>query len=226
MRAPARRPLAVLLDIFETVLRVDALGARFVEVGRPAGEWELFFARILHGGMALSLAGGAPPFADVARAALRTTTGHTLDEAALDHVLAGFAELPPHDDVDPALAHLERAGIPVHAFTHGSAAVAGAALERAGLRGRLAGLHSAEVLGTFKPPPRVYEWGCAQVGERPERVALLAVHSWDVHGAVQAGLVGALATRLEGAVPAVVAAPHVTATRLDEVAAGLVALPA
>jgi 2-haloacid dehalogenase len=58
------------------------------------------------------------------------------------------------------------------------------------------------------------------------RVGLVAVHSWDVHGAVRAGLVGALATRLEGRVPEVMAAPHVTAERLDEVVDRLLELPA
>ena len=59
-----------------------------------------------------------------------------------------------------------------------------------------------------------------------DRVALVAVHSWDVHGAVRAGLIGALATRLEGGVPAVVCRPHVSAERLDEVVERLLALPA
>ncbi|HXV92099.1 MAG TPA: hypothetical protein VD813_02275, partial [Pseudonocardia sp.] len=95
-RAPARRPRAVLLDVFGTMLRVEALGARFVDVGRPAQEWELFFTRTLRDGMALTLAGAAPPFTEVARAALRATTRHRLSEQALDHVLAGFGELPPH----------------------------------------------------------------------------------------------------------------------------------
>ena len=38
-RAAARRPRVVLVDVFETMLRVDALGSRFVDVGRrvPGG---------------------------------------------------------------------------------------------------------------------------------------------------------------------------------------------
>jgi 2-haloacid dehalogenase len=54
----------------------------------------------------------------------------------------------------------------------------------------------------------------------------VAAHSWDVHGAVRAGLVGGLATRLEGAVPDVVTRPHVAAPRLDAVVERLLALPA
>lgn len=216
----------MLFDIFETVLRVDALGARFVDVGRPAHEWELFFTRTLRDGMALTLAGAAPPFREVARAALRTTTRHQLAESALDHVLDGFRELPPHRDVEPALAALARARIPTYAFTHGSAAVACEALDRAGLRSYLRNVFSAEEIASFKPPARVYDWVCAQVDTPPARVALVAAHSWDVHGAVRAGMVGGLATRLEGRVPDVVERPHVAAERVDQVVERLLALPA
>jgi 2-haloacid dehalogenase len=66
VRAADRRPRAVLLDVFETVLRVAALRERFVDVGRPAHECELFFARTLRDGMALTLAGGVRPFSEVA----------------------------------------------------------------------------------------------------------------------------------------------------------------
>jgi 2-haloacid dehalogenase len=55
---------------------------------------------------------------------------------------------------------------------------------------------------------------------------LLAAHSWDVHGAVRAGLVGALATRTEGWVPDVVDPPHVWAERLDDTVIRLLNLPA
>lgn len=216
----------MLLDVFETTLQVAPLGARFVDVGRPEHEWELFFTRTLRDGMALTLAGGARPFAEVARAALRTTAGHTLSEEALDHVLAGFRELPPHRDVEPALQALVRARIPVYAFTHGAAATASDALDRAGLRTYLHGVLSCEQIGAFKPPARVYHWACDEVGEQSDRVALVAAHSWDVHGAVRAGLVGGLATRLEGAVPDVVTPPHVAARHLDEVVHRLIELPA
>ncbi len=216
----------VLVDVFETMLRVDALAARFVDVGLPEHGWEPFFLRTLRDGMALTLAGRARPFGEVARAALRTTARHTLSDDALDHVLDGFAHLPPHRDVEPALQLLARAKVPAYAFTHGSARTACDALDRAGLRTYLRGVHSAETLASFKPPARVYDWACAEVDAPNDRVALVAAHSWDVHGAVRAGLVGGLATRLEGAVPTTVERPHVAAERLDDVVEQLLDLPA
>jgi 2-haloacid dehalogenase len=216
----------VLFDVFETMLQVSELQHRFVDVGRPPHEWEVFFTRTLRDGMALTLAGGVRPFGEVARAALRTTVRHTLSEQALDYVLAGFRELPPHPDVEHALVMLARARVPAYAFTHGAASVACDALDGAGLRTYLRGVMSCESIHAFKPPARVYHWACQQVDAPADRVALVAAHSWDVHGAVRAGLLGGLATRLEGAVPDVVARPHVAAERLDVVVERLLALPA
>jgi 2-haloacid dehalogenase len=224
-RAPDRRPRAVLFDVFETMLRVDALRSRFVDVGRPEHECELFFARTVRDGMALTLAGAVRPFGDVARAALRATTQHTLSDEAVEHVIAGFRQLPPHPDVEPALMALARARIPAYGFTHGPESVACDALDTAGLRTYLRDVLSTEKIASFKPPARVYHWACRHLDLPPEKVALVAVHSWDVHGAVRAGLVGGLATRLEGAVPDVVERPHVVAERLDTVVDRLVALP-
>jgi 2-haloacid dehalogenase len=225
LRAPDRRPRAVLFDVFETMLRVDALRSRFVDVGRPEHECELFFARTLRDGMAHTLAGAVRPFGEVARAALRTTTGHTLSDAAVEHVLDGFRELPPHPDVEPALMALARARIPAFGFTHGTESVACDALDKAGLRTYLRDTFSTERIASFKPPARVYLWACQRVELMPEKVALVAAHSWDVHGAVRAGLIGGLATRLEGVVPDVVERPHVAAERLDTVVDRLIALP-
>jgi hypothetical protein len=72
------------------------------------------------------------------------------------------------------------------------------------LRTYLREVLSTQAVRAFKPAPRTYRWGCETVDSPPERTALLAAHSWDVHGAIRAGLVGALATRLEGWVPDVV----------------------
>ena len=223
--APARRPQVVLFDLFETCLQLEGLRPRFRALGRPDHELELFFARLLHQGMAMSLAGEAPPFAVVAADMLRRTSGRDLTDDEVASVLDGFRELPAHADVAPAFRALADAGIPAYGFTHGSADVAGAALAGAGVRDLLTGVFSCEGLHTFKPPPRVYHWACQQVGSAPGRTALVAVHSWDVHGAVSAGLVGGYCERLEGRVADAVARPHVAAEGLDDVVAGLLALP-
>ena len=223
--APARRPQTVLFDLFETCLQLEGLRPRFEALGRPGHELELFFARLLHQGMAMTLAGEAPPFATVAADMLRRTSGRDLTDDQVASVLDGFRELPVHPDVEAAFATLSDAGVPAYGFTHGSAEVAAAALDAGGVRGLLTDVFSCAELASFKPPPRVYHWACRRVGSAPGRTALVAVHSWDVHGAVSAGLIGGYCERLEGRVPDAVARPHVAAPSLDDVVEGLLALP-
>lgn len=223
-RAAAKRPSVVLFDVFETLVRLDPLRERFEEVDRPGHELELFFARTLRDGMAHTLAGEAPPFRAVAAAELAITSGHTLDDAAIDHVLDGFAELPLHPEAETAFTILAEAGIPAYGFTHGSPGILESILDRHGLRDRLVRVLSAEAIHAFKPPARAYHWACEQTGHAPADTALVAVHSWDTHGAVRAGLLAGFATRLEGGLTRLVERPHVVASRVDEVVAGLLAL--
>jgi 2-haloacid dehalogenase len=223
--APARRPQVVLFDLFETCLQLEGLRPRFTALGRPGHELELFFARLLHQGMAMSLAGEAPPFAEVAADMLRRTSGRDLTDDQVASVLDGFAALPVHPDVAPALRRLAEAGVTAYGFTHGSAATAATALTAGGVRDLFADVFSCAELRTFKPPARVYHWACDRVATAPARTALVAVHSWDVHGAVSAGLLGGFCERLEGRIPDGVARPHVAAPALDDVVEGLLALP-
>jgi 2-haloacid dehalogenase len=223
--APARRPQVVLFDLFETCLALEGLRPRFTALGRPGTDLELFFARLLHQGMAMTLAGEAPPFRTVATDMLRRTSGTDLTDGQVDSVLDGFRELPVHDDVRAAFTLLREAGIPAYGFTHGSAATASAALGNAGVRDLLDDVFSSEEIASFKPPRRVYDFAVHRTGGAPGRTALVAVHSWDVHGALAAGLLGGFCERLEGRVPDAVLRPHVVAPALDDVVAGLLALP-
>jgi 2-haloacid dehalogenase len=230
--APARRPKVVLFDLFETCLQLEGLRPRFTALGRPGTDLELFFARLLQQGMAMTLAGEAPPFRTVATDMLRRTSGRDLTDEQVASVLDGFRELPLHDDVRDAMTLLRDAGVPAYGFTHGSAATASAALEHGGVRDLLVDVFSSEEIHAFKPPRRVYDFAVQQVAGatgdgavEPARTALVAVHSWDVHGAMSAGLLGGFCERLEGRVPDAVLRPHVAAEGLDDVVAGLLALP-
>lgn len=233
--APPRRPKVVLFDLFETCLQLEGLRPRFTALGRPGSDLELFFARLLHQGMAMTLAGEAPPFRTVATDMLRRTSGRDLTDDQVASVLDGFRELPVHDDVRAAFTALRDAGIPAYGFTHGSAATASAALENGGVRDLLVDVFSCEEIASFKPPRRVYDFAVQKVGAsgatggggtvEPARTALVAVHSWDVHGALAAGLLGGFCERLEGRLPDAVLRPHVVAPALDDVVAGLLALP-
>ncbi|HEY3078212.1 MAG TPA: hypothetical protein VGJ74_23795, partial [Burkholderiales bacterium] len=63
------------------------------------------------------------------------------------------------------------------------------------------------------------------IGVEPARLALVAAHAWDVHGAKQAGLCGAWVKRQDKAYHAAMQPPDVQGASLLEVAEALIALP-
>lgn len=221
----AGRPVAVAFDVIETLMPLAPLQERLAAAGQPPDLLELWFTQTLRDGMALSAAGDYVPFRDVAVAALHTLTSDRLSDEEAGQVLAGFESLPPHPDVLPALKRLAAAGVRMATLTNGSAQVVESFAERAGLEPYLDKvITTAEVL-RWKPPPIVYRYAAESLGVPPGRLALVAAHAWDCHGAKRAGLVTGWVSRLETRYPPVFAAPDVTGRTLVEVADGLLSLP-
>lgn len=216
----------MLLDIYDTTLRVGVLRSRFVDVGRHELECDVFLARAMRDGIAFSLAGAAGSFGSYVREALRATTGHKLSEDALDHVMDGFRSLPPHPDVEYALIELANARVPVYAYGYGNERVLDDALDESGLRTYLRGTISVDDLAQLRPAAAAYLHGCRQAHAEPARTALLSAHAWDVHGAARAGLLAGLVVRGDGRPAPGTEPPHVHGDRLDTVVERLLALPA
>lgn len=220
---PVHKPTVVAFDVNETLVSLEPIRVRLIEAGELPGTLELFFARTLQHCFVLANLDQWTPFREVARASLQQSTG--LDPEQIAHVLDGFAELAPHDDVEPAFARLVEAGTRIIALTHGGALTADAMLDRTGLRRYVERVVTGESVRAFKPDRAVYLYAAQLCGIPPERLALVAAHAWDCHGARAAGLVTGWVSRLEGAVPDIYRPADVCAATLDEVAIGLLALP-
>ncbi|MGH9229923.1 MAG: HAD-IA family hydrolase, partial [Acidimicrobiales bacterium] len=182
------------------------------------------FTRLLRDGFALAASGAYRPFRDVADGAL-AALAPALAASQREAVLAAFARLGAHPDARPALERLRRAGLAVAALTNGAAATTTALLDRAGLDGLVARVISIDEVQTWKPAPAPYRHAADVLGVQPGRLALVAVHGWDVHGARRAGLVTGWASRREGVFPATFDPPDVTGADLVEVAGRLLDLP-
>lgn len=221
----ARRPTAVAFDVVETLMSLDPLAARFEQVGLPATAVREWFPRVLLYGVGLSAAGDYVPFPDAAAEALRAVSGYRLDEESVEYVLAGFAELPAHADVEPAMRELAEAGVRMICLTNGAADTTQAFLTRSGLDDYVEQVVPTAAVSSWKPPAHVYHHALKMVRLPAEQVALVAVHAWDCHGAKRAGLTTGWASRLEGAYGRLFTPADVTGTDLVEVARGLLALP-
>ncbi len=221
----ATRPAVVAFDVLETLMPLAPLRGRLTALGQPPELLDLWYTRTTRDGMALSAAGDFVPFPEVARAALHTLTGHRLTGEQVDEVLAGLAELPAHPDVLPAVQRLSAAGVRVCCLTNGSEQATAAFADRAGLRPYLDRVITVAEVGRWKPAPIVYRYTAESLGVPPGRLALVAAHAWDCHGAKRAGLVTGWVSRLEGRYPPVFTPPDVTGEMLVSVADGLLALP-
>lgn len=222
----ARRPLIIAFDVVETLFALEPLRDRLIEAGQPGHVLELWFARLLRDAFALCASGGFRPFADIAASALASASGHALPDDTVQEIVAGFAELDPHPDVEPAMRRAVDAGIDVIALTNGSAETTQALLERAGVQRHVRQVVSVDDVQRWKPAPEIYRYAAKTCHVEPEQIALVAVHGWDTHGAHEAGLVTGWVSRLEGRFPPIFAQPDVIGDDLVEVVDALLVLPA
>jgi 2-haloacid dehalogenase len=217
------RPRVVAFDVNETLLDLAPVRAALVEHGEPAALLPTVFARTLGAGFAATVAGTWCRFRDAFDASLAQLTG--LSAAQRADVADRFLELAPHPDVEPALRRLTEAGVRVVTLTHGSPGVAEAGLTRGGLRALVERTLSTETIRAWKPSREAYLWAAGVCDVAPAQLALVAVHSWDVHGAQQAGLTGGWAARAEHVFAPVYGEPHVSGESLTDVVDGLLDLP-
>ncbi|WP_418276606.1 haloacid dehalogenase type II [Isoptericola jiangsuensis] len=222
---PPGRPRLIIFDVNETLSDMAPMSARFEDVGAPAHLARLWFAELLRDGFALTASGDIESFAVLAAEALRVRwAGLDLDrplEEAVDHVMQGFSELEVHPDVVDGVQALDDLGIRLVTLSNGSAGVADALLQGAGVRDRFERLLTVEDAGEWKPALRAYTYALAECGVESQEAMLVAVHPWDIDGARRAGLATAWIDRASGRYPAYFAVPDLTAGSLVELADAL-----
>ncbi|RJN32866.1 HAD-IA family hydrolase [Nesterenkonia natronophila] len=219
-----RRVDAVVFDVLETLLDLDPIGVRLEEVGQSAAVLGPFFMRFQRDAMALSLAGDNPDFTRTARQALRTETKQKMSEDAIDYVLQGFAEVPAFPDAGPAMERLSKAGVIIGCLTVGDPDNTRSFLSGAGLEDYVDHVVTSDAVGVWKPAPDVYHHTAKVLNCELDRMALVAVHAWDCHGAKKVGALAGWCSRLEGEPGEIFHAADVRGEDLIEVVDGLLAL--
>jgi 2-haloacid dehalogenase len=218
------RPAVVAFDVIDTLMSLEPLRERLTEIGQPPHLLEAWYTRTLRDGMALSATGDFAPFADVAQAALRGLTSYTISDEQVQRVMAGFSELPAYPDALPAITSLTDAGLRVACLTNWSSYLTSSFVDRAGLRPLIDRVISVGEVYRWKPSKMVYLYAAEVLDAPPSRMALVAAHDWDCHGAKRAGLITGWVSRKSGGFGAQFEPPDVTGEDLTEVAANLLAL--
>ena len=126
--------------------------------------------------------------------------------------------------LEPLRARLTEAGLRVACLTNGPAHVTSAFVDRSGLASMVDRVISVGEVYRWKPAVVVYLYAAEVLDVPPQRMALVAAHDWDCHGAKRAGLVTGWVSRKSGGFGAPFAPPDVVGEDLTEVAAKLLAL--
>ncbi|OMH24977.1 haloacid dehalogenase, type II [Tersicoccus phoenicis] len=226
----------IVFDVNETLSDMRPLGAAFAAVGTPEQLAATWFAGILRDGFAAAVAGDNVPFARIAeRGLIGLLATHGVDgpEQAVTSIMNALQALEVHPDVVPGIEALHgRADLVT--LGNGSAATARGLLEGAGVVNAFARFLSVEDAPAWKPHRTAYAHAASTCDSPPERMLMVAVHPWDIHGAHAAGLRTAWIDRDGGrypeyftppdlAVPDLVASPNGSATTCESWFVGLLA---
>jgi 2-haloacid dehalogenase len=189
---------AVAFDAMGTLFELSPLRDRLRGIGAPEQTLEAWFGRLLHSAASLTLAGDFRAFADLAETALQTTLAQQgRDQSLAGDVLERFAELPPYEDAEEALAKAREAGLTVALLTNGGEPNTRKLLETAALDRYVDAAISVDEVRKYKPAPEPYLHAVNRLGVEPGDVCLVAAHGWDVLGARNAGLQAVWVDRLE-----------------------------
>ena len=203
-----------VFDVNETLSDLAPMRTRFAEVGLPPTAAQLWFVTLLRDGIGVAAAGGLVRFADAARGVLAPMLPG--DPDAVEHVLAGFQELPVHPDVPGGIRALRAGGHRLVTLSNGAAEVAVGLLGRAGIRDQFEALLSVEDAGVWKPARAAYLYAADRLGVRPGDATLVAAHPWDIDGAARAGLRTAYVDRTGADYPSHLTPPDSTVASIAE----------
>lgn len=213
-------PPAIVLDVNETLFSLDALQPVFddVDISR-----ELWFARTLRTGFALTCMGEYRTFPEVAVSTLAAMGRGRIGDSEVGRLLDAFGNLDAHPDVAPALTRMREANVSVVTLSVGSARNVELLFERAGIPLLVDRHLSCETVRCWKPGREPYMYACKELGLHPQDVWMVAAHSWDLGGAATVGMRTAFVSRLEGAFDASFRQPDVVGGDLVEVVDSILA---
>jgi 2-haloacid dehalogenase len=216
----AQRPRVILFDVVETLFSLDPFVAQLAELGMDG---ELWAARLFRNVFAFEVAGLWHPFHELAAAELAVMMAEKgVVVLERERLLASLSELPPFDDVRPALAAARAAGVGCACLTNDSAESTKRLFRRAGIDPIR--VVSADELQHCKPLWDVYLHAADALGHDPHDLAMVSAHDWDIEGARQASFTTAWVSRRGAAFSPLLPAPDIGAGSLVEAVERLLAL--
>ncbi|SDK80485.1 haloacid dehalogenase type II [Natronorubrum texcoconense] len=141
------------------------------------------------------------PFYEMNRDALRfalESHGVDLTSETIEEILSTYHDLDPFDDVRDGLETLTDAGYDVYVLSNGNPEMLESMVESADIEDVIADAISAHEIRTFKPDADIYRHAAARTGTPIESIAHVAGPTFDVRGAMHAGMQGVWINRDDG----------------------------
>lgn len=219
------RRRVIVFDVNETLLDLGGLDEPFQDVFGDTlakGQW---FAKLLNLALTATIVEDYRDFSMLARAALQQVAVQhrvSLTDSQTVQILDRMRHLPAHTDAPPALERLRAAGFRLAALTNSAPAVAQEQLRHAGLAPFFEAILSVDEARRFKPAPAPYRMAARYLQVRTYDLRMVAVHDWDIIGAMAAGCQGAFLARGGIEFNPLAPRPDVLETTLDAVAEAIV----
>lgn len=216
-------PAVAVFDVNETLSDLQGLVPRLREAGADPGLLQVWFAATLRDGFAITAAGGYADFAEIAVPALAGLLDGSASlkgspQEVAEQIVGAMGELDLHPDVAAGLRMLRAAGMRIVTLSNGASGVAESLLERAELGDLVEQCLSVSDARRWKPAPESYAYAAARCNVDIRELVLIAVHPWDVDGALRAGSRAGWLSRDGAPYPPYLREPEATGRTLPELA--------
>lgn len=124
--------------------------------------------------------------------------GVDLTAETIDEILSTYHDLDPFDDVRDGLEALTDAGYDVFVLSNGNPEMLESMVETAAIEDVVANTISAHEIRRFKPAAEIYRHAADRTETPIESIAHVAGPSFDVQGAMHAGMQGVWINRRDG----------------------------
>ena len=164
------------------------------------------------------------PFYEMNRDALQYALGSygvDLDDGTIDDILSTYHELSVFPDVRDGLERLTGLGYDVYVVSNGNPEMLTSMVEHADIGDLISDTISADEIRTFKPSVEIYRHAAARTGTPIDRIAHVAGPSFDVQGAMHAGMQGVWLDRADSPWDGFAPDPDLTVNSFHELADAL-----
>lgn len=189
---------AIVFDVNETLLDLKAMDAAFEHHFGPGLFRKEWFSEVLKLAFVTTITGRYSDFGLIGKSALEILEirhERPCTDAQRKDILSVMRELPPHPDVPEGLEILRKEGFRLIALTNSTASFAEAQLTHAAIRHYFELVFSADTVQRLKPAREPYAMVARQLAIHPQSLLMVAAHSWDITGAIEAGWGGAFVAR-------------------------------